>query len=119
MRKELENRLVQLSLSIERLCKGLDKSYMTDQLSMQIIRSSTSEALNYGEAHAAESKNAFIHKISIVLKELRETEISLKLLSGSVLDSKRSQMESCQDEFSQLIAFFHKTVMTARRNRNL
>lgn len=56
MRKELENRLVQLSLNIERLCKGLDKSYMADHLSMQIIRSSTSAALNYGEAQAAESR---------------------------------------------------------------
>jgi four helix bundle protein len=114
MRKELESRLVFLAVNIEKICKGLLKGYMSEHLSKQIIRSSTSAALNYGEAQAAESKNDFIHKISIVLKELRETQISLNLLSGSISEGQEQAMESCQKECNELVAIFHKTIMTAK-----
>ena len=114
MRRELENRLVSLSLNIERLCKYLNDGFMSEHLSKQIIRSSTSAALNYGEAQSAESSNDFIHKISIVLKELWETQISLKLLSGSVRENQKDKMEACQQECGELVAIFHKTVMTAK-----
>ena len=116
MRKELENRLVNLSVNIEKLCNVLMEGYMAEHLSKQIIRSSTSAALNYGEAQAAESRSDFIHKISIVLKELRETQISLNLLSGSVNSNQKEKMLACQKECDELIAIFHKTVMTAKSN---
>ena len=115
--KELEDRLVALSVKIDKLCKGLSKGYMSENLQMQIIRSSSSASLNYGEAQAAESKNNFIHKVSIVLKELRETQISLKLLSGSVKENQQELHGSCKEECSQLVAIFHKTIMTAKSNR--
>ena len=38
----------------------------------QLLRSGISPALNYGEAQSGESRRDFIHKIKIVLKELRE-----------------------------------------------
>jgi len=83
----------------------------------QIIRASTSAALNYGEAQGAESKSDFIHKVSIILKELRETQISLKLLSDSIRDNAKPNMDFCQDECAQLVAIFHKTVITAKSNK--
>ena len=106
--------MVSLSLNIERLCKGLKAGFMAEHLSKQIIRSSSSAALNYGEAQAAESKNDFIHKISIVLKELRETQICLNLLTGSISENQAVQMQACQKECDELVAIFHKTVMTAK-----
>jgi four helix bundle protein len=114
MRKELESRLVALSVNIEKICKGLEKGYMSEHLSKQIIRSSTSAALNYGEAQAAESKNDFVHKISIVLKELRETQICLNLLNGSITENQEQQMQACKKECDELVAIFHKTIMTAK-----
>jgi len=45
-----------------------------------MIRSGTSPALNFGEAMAAESRNDFIHKLKIILKELRETFVCLKII---------------------------------------
>ena len=114
MRKEIEKRLIQLSLNINRVCKNLDNSYLTYHITKQIIRSSTSAALNYGEAQAAESKKDFIHKTSIVLKELRETKISLILLEDTKKDSPNHDVKNCQNECDQLVAIFHKTVATAR-----
>ena len=90
---------------------------MSEHLTKQIIRSSTSAVLNYGEAQGAESKGDFIHKVSIILKELRETQISLKLLSDSVKDNAKSDMIFCGDECAQLVAIFHKTVITAKSNK--
>lgn len=114
MRQELENRLISLSINIEKICKGLTRGFMAEHLTKQIIRSSSSAALNYGEAQGAESRNDFIHKTSIVLKELRETQISLNLLSGSIKENQESEMKSCQKECNELVAIFHKTVMTAK-----
>ncbi len=116
MRKELENRLIKMAQNINKLCKNLDGSFIAIHLSKQIIRSSTSAALNYGEAQASESRKDFIHKIGIVLKELRETQISLELLGDSTKRSEINYIEICADECAQLVAIFHKTVMTAKSN---
>jgi len=117
MRKELENRLVELALSISRICKKLDKSFLSQHLTTQIIRSSTSAALNYGEAQAAESRNDFIHKTSVVLKELRETKVSLKLIVDSIKKEEMQKLFGSQDECDQLVAIFHKTVMSAKQKK--
>ncbi len=118
MRIELENRLVELSLGINEICRSLDKNYLAQHLSTQILRSSSGAALNYGEAQAAESKRDFIHKVSIVLKELRETKVSLKLLKGSVSLEMQLTFNKCQNECDQLIAIFHKTVISAKSTKS-
>lgn len=118
MRKELENRLIELALKINHLCQSLDKNFLSKHIAKQIIRSSTSAALNYGEAQAAESQNDFIHKTSVVLKELRESKISLRLLEGSIKSDENQNFIACQDENDQLVAIFHKTVLTAKGKRN-
>ncbi len=114
MRIELENRLVELTLNINTICRSVHSSYLAGHITSQIIRSSSSAALNYGEAQAAESKKDFAHKISIVLKELRETKVSLKLLRNSVKDDMQKTFSQCQSECDQLIAIFHKTVITTK-----
>ena len=116
MRIELETRLIDLAQGISELCKNLDNNYLEYHLSKQIIRSSTSAALNYGEAQAAESKKDFAHKISILLKELRETQISLKLLKRSVRASKHDLHRKYENECAQLVAIFQKTIITIRKN---
>jgi four helix bundle protein len=70
MRIEIENRLIDFSVSINSLVLHLKKGLLSQVLGLQLIRSATSAALNFGEAQAAESRKDFIHKISIVLEEL-------------------------------------------------
>ena len=58
-------------------------------LSKQLLRSGTSVGANIKEAEQAESKSDFIHKLSIALKEVNETEYWLDLLNQSgYLDKK-------------------------------
>jgi len=54
-------------------------------LSKQLLRSATSIGANICEAISAESKNDFLHKMSISLKEARETKYWLELLQTSQL----------------------------------
>jgi four helix bundle protein len=82
-----------------------------------VIRSSTSAALNYGEAQSAESKKDFIHKNSVVLKELREMGISLKILQETNSVKDHNTMLKLLDECNQLTAIFQKTVTTARTKK--
>jgi len=116
MRKEIESRLIKLSAAINLLAKELNKSTFAQTIESQMIRASASAALNYGEAQGAESKKDFVHKTSVVLKELRETGICLRLLSESNAFKNNSQLVSILDECDQLSAIFQKTVNTARMN---
>jgi four helix bundle protein len=117
MREQIEKRLIDLALEINDLCKSLEKSYFTKHMSEQMIRSSTSAALNFSEAQGAESRNDYQHKTGVVLKELRETKTSLLLIRSSLPDDKIEKLKVCLDECDQLVAIFHKTVMTLKRGK--
>jgi four helix bundle protein len=70
-RFDLEERLINFAVLIVDISESMPKSYAGNHLSGQLLRSGTSPALNYGEAQGGESRKDFIHKIKIVLKELR------------------------------------------------
>lgn len=55
------------------------KNYKLESLAKQLLRSGTSIGANVHEAQDASSKKDFANKISIALKESRETEYWLKL----------------------------------------
>lgn len=57
----------------------MDSSYAANIIIGPLIRSGISPALYYGE-EGSESRDDFIHKTSVVLKELRETFIGLKII---------------------------------------
>lgn len=113
---DLEERLMDFASSIIELSAQIDKSYSGNHLSNQLVRSGTSPALQFGESQAAESRNDFIHKIKILLKELRETKVNLRIILKTKLISKASSAENILMECDQLIAIFIKSVETAKRN---
>ena len=117
-KSELEKRLIKFSVSIIEMTKILDDNYAAQHLSRQIIRSGTSSALNYGEAQGSPTKKDFIHKISVVLRELRETQINLKIIADTGLMKDTVLLRNILDENSQLVAIFTKTFQTARQNKN-
>ena len=81
---DLEERLVSFSVSVIEMIQALPETTANKHLGIQLLRSATSTALNYGEAQGGgESKRDFIHKIKLVLKELRESLVCLKLFHGS------------------------------------
>jgi four helix bundle protein len=82
---ELEERLIDFAVRIVRLSSGLPKTAAGKHIAGQILRSGTSPAPNYGEARGAESHADFVHKLRIVLKELNETSIWLRVIERSQL----------------------------------
>ena len=82
----------------------------------QLIRSGTSPALNYGEAQSGESRRDFIHKIKVVLKELRETFVCLKIIRKSKLLESENKIQTALPENDELISIFVKSVETAQKN---
>ncbi len=70
---DLEERLIDFSVLIIDIDNKMPNTKAGNTLAGQIIRSGSSVSVNYGEAQSAESRKDFIHKMKVVLKELRET----------------------------------------------
>ncbi len=110
---QLEERLIQFAVDIILLCKSMDKSFAAEHLTKQLIRSSTSVALNYGEARSGESTKDFLHKMKISLKELRESHVNMKIQKGAKLILKLDELDRLIDENNQLISIFVVSIKTA------
>ena len=116
-KSEMEQRLVKYSVDILEVADGMRKDYMGKHLASQIIRSGSSVALNYGECQSAQSRKDFIHKASIILKELLETIINLKVISEKKLCNKEKLLLDTIKESDELIAIFYKTLQTCNKNQ--
>jgi len=77
---DLEERLIKFSVLIIEIVNEMPNSKAGNHLAGQLVRSGTSVSLNYGEAQSAESRKDFIHKMKVILKELRETFVCLKII---------------------------------------
>ncbi len=110
---QLEERLIKFSVDVILLCKTIDKSFASEHLTKQLIRSSTSVALNYGEARSGESTKDFLHKMKISLKELRESYVNMKIQKGAGLILNTQDLERLLDKNNQLISIFVTSIKTA------
>ena len=114
MNNRTNERLLNLAVEIGRTCDRLPNTRFGNQIADQLVRSGTSPGPNYEEACAAESRKDFIHKMSIALKELRESYFWLRLIVESRLIP--DDLSILGEECRQLLRIFGKTVTTARRN---
>jgi len=71
------------AIDIVKLYKNLTIDNKEFVLSKQLLRSGTSIGANINEAVSGQSKRDFVHKLSIALKEARETSYWLNLLKDS------------------------------------
>ena len=115
---DLEDRLIDFAVLIIEISENLNNTRAGNHISGQIIRSGTSPALNYGEAQSAESRNDFIHKLKVLLKELRETLVALKIIKRGSLTSKIELLDKATIECNELISIFVKSIETARKNND-
>ena len=70
--RDLDDRLLENAARVVRLVQALPKTLAGKQIADQLLRSSTSVGANDGEAQGAESREDFVHKLQVSLKELRE-----------------------------------------------
>lgn len=115
---ELEERLVDFAVRIIKLSASLPKTPAGNHIAGQILRSGTSPAPNYGEARGAESHADFVHKLRIVLKELNETSVWLRILQRSQLLSVESLTQIIEENTS-LCKIFTASLKTSRTSKAL
>lgn len=115
---DLEDRLVEFSVLIIEIVNETPSTKAGNHISGQIVRSGTSVALNYGEAQSGESRRDFIHKMKVVLKELRETYVALKIIHRAKLYTSEPKIIKAKKECNELISIFVKSVATAQSNNN-
>src|SRR5438067_13312542 len=110
----LEERLVDLAVRIVKLSASLPRTSAGRHIAGQILRSGTSPAPNYGEARGAESHADFVHKVRIVLKELNETSIWLRVIERSHILKPELLTEIIQEN-NELCRIFTASLATARK----
>ena len=114
---DLEERLIEFAVRVIRLTESLPKTPVGRHILGQLTRSGTSPAPNYGEAQDAESRAEFVHKLKIVLKELRETRVWLLMIQRAELVKPITRLESLVEEVNELISIFVTSVKTTRRSK--
>ena len=94
----------------------LDRLFENEYYKNQLISSSGSASLNFGEAQGTITDKDFIFKVSLVVKELKESRNSLKILNyikeGD--DEKRNLLLT---EVEQLIAISSKMIINKKVNQ--
>jgi len=109
----LSARLLDFAANSIRLSVKLTKTASSRYIANQLMRSCASSGANYEEACGAESKADFIHKMQLVLKELRESLYWLRLIEKSELVPNKDLLP-VQNEADQLVKIIAKSVITAK-----
>jgi four helix bundle protein len=113
---DLEERLIVFAVLVIQIVESLFNSRAGNHIAGQLVRSGTHPALHYGEAQSAESRADFIHKIKVLLKELRETRNALQIIKRTPLSDKTELVAKGLIESNELISIFRKSVETAEKN---
>ena len=115
--EELLERLIDFAARVGNVVDALPDTRMGRHVAGQLVRSGTSPAPNYEEGCAAESRNDFIHKLSICLKELRESRCWIRLIIKTEMLPEH-RIGELLDECNQLCNIIGQSVVTAKENRD-
>ncbi len=102
----------EFSLKIIEIYKYLTNQKHEFVMSKQLLRSATSIGANCEEADSAQSHRDFIAKMSISLKEAKETRYWIRLLLYSKYLVKNDILEECES----IIKILTKILLTAKDN---
>jgi four helix bundle protein len=112
---EMSERFMSFVVRILKLENQLLKTYSGRHIYGQLFRAGTSSGANFEEARAGESNADFIHKMQIVLKELRESHYWIKLLIATQLTpSLTDNLTSLLIDSQELKSIIAKSVVTAK-----
>jgi len=115
-RFDLEERLLEFASAVIDLSEKLPATRAGNHVASQMLRSGTSAYPNHGEAEDAESRDDFIHKLKICLKELRETRRWARLIKRKGWAREGPTLDFILSEADELVRIFFTSIQTARRN---
>ena len=97
MKNDLQRRLFQFSVDVIKEGRNFPNSKEYQVISYQILKSATSVGANYEEAQGASSKADFNNKVHISLKEMRESNYWLRIISGI------NSIKKNEDEINEIL----------------
>jgi len=109
----LSRRLLEFAAGCIKLTNRLGRTAAGRHVAGQLVRCATSCGANYQEACGAESRADFVHKLQVVLKELRETDYWLRLTEASDL-LPATELSPLLKELDELTRIMVKSVLTAK-----
>jgi four helix bundle protein len=114
--EELAERLIDFAARVGKVVDALPNTRMGRHVASQLVRCGTSPAPNYEEACGAESRADFAHKLSICLKELRESRCWIRLIIKTEMLTK-PKMTALLDECNQLCNIIGRSIVTAKGSK--
>jgi four helix bundle protein len=112
-KNKFRERLLNFSVEIIKLTSKLPKNSAGFAISSQLIKSATSIGANVEEAQDASSRKDFVQKLTIALRESRETKYWLTLIEMSDMITKDAFNNSSK-ECSEIIAILSSSVKSSK-----
>ena len=113
---ELLERLINFAARVGKVVDALPDTRVGRHIGSQLVRSGTSPAPNYEEGCAAESRADFVHKLSISLKELRESRTWIRLIIKTEMLPEH-RLGELLDECNQLCNIIAQSIVTAKEKK--
>ncbi len=117
-KEELKKRTKKFAIDCILFAEDLPNTYIGNHTKGQLIRCSSSVAANYRATCLAQSKAAYIAKLSIVIEEADEAEFWLELIDDLKIEVKDSpKLNYLKNEAHELASIFIITRKTMREKR--
>jgi four helix bundle protein len=109
----LDDRLIRFAGECIFFTRKLEKSYENEYYRNQLIRSSGSSSLNFGESQGTVTDKDQIFKLALVVKELKESRNSLKILNY-IKEGSQNFRALLLIEVEELIAIASKMIINKK-----
>ena len=107
-REQLEDRTAKYAVEMFKFLRALPYDVAVKTIAYQLGKSASSIGANYCEANRSESRDDFIHKIAISLKEANESLYWLKVVRGLFGESDElTHLSSETAELRNLLQSIH------------
>ena len=113
MDRDIVQRSFEFALKILTLASTLPKTIVGDIVSKQVVRVGTSIGANVEEAQAGFTKEDFIYKNNVALKEARETHYWLRMVKAGKI-AEPEHVDPLIDEAEELKKILGAIVSKAR-----
>ena len=116
---DLSDRLFNFTVDVIKFLRTIENNGETRILKYQLTKSSSSSGANYEEAQGAISKADFNSKVSIALKEMRESNYWLRVIYALELGDKNVCSKYVKESFELkniLGSIFSKVSKSLKKN---
>jgi len=114
--RRLEERTLAFAVAVIRFAATLPQSETGRIIERQLVKAGTSVGANYREANRAESREDFVHKTAVVLKEASESVYWIDLCARVAMGETK-QRAGLSDESRELLAIFTTINRNAKSKR--